>query len=374
MIAMSNIRKFSTTRLVRFMNAHGITFNIRIEGHGEAFKVGEGETPSFTMVFTGLLTYCIFAMSPNLLTFAKLYIDGHVDAEGDWFAFAKVIDKIADKSPSFLEKILGHLAKTLKINIHYGWSPEAFACFLDEMYMQYTSGRHGNTLQESQLDKLKFIAHHLKPEKGQRHLDGGCGWGGLIRYFTEEWDTVSHGVTVASEQAAYARKLAPQGQFFVSDFAGYTPHELYDCATIVGMVEHIPIDRHPEFFRWLSYRLRKGGRAYLQCITRLPTRKVTIRTHLLSMFVFDHELTTVMNLIRLIQKNGFEVKMVEEGHEDYAFTTRQWIEFIRSREAEIKRHLKDDRVYRVLLGYLTMAHLVMADNRCNLHRLVLIKK
>jgi len=98
---MSAIHDFFTAMLSRFMIKHNITCNIRIEGHGEAFISGKGiEAPPFTIVFNGLLAYYIFAASPNLLTMTKLFIDGYVDIEGEWFAFAKIMDKIGDTGPS----------------------------------------------------------------------------------------------------------------------------------------------------------------------------------------------------------------------------------------------------------------------------------
>ncbi|MFH1947566.1 MAG: class I SAM-dependent methyltransferase [Candidatus Magasanikbacteria bacterium] len=143
--------------------------------------------------------------------------------------------------------------------------------------------------------------------------------------------------------------LSSSTEFFITGFEGHVPDEPYDVATVVGMLEHVPITRHPEFFAWLADRMNVDGRVYLQCIIRNPARTAGDRTRFLNQFVFTHELSTLDEIRRMASKAGFEVVEVEEGHEDYAFTTRHWVERIRAHETEIRRLLDDDRVYRILL-------------------------
>ncbi len=366
--------------LSRFMGVHGLTCNFRIvEGHEDTFTIGNRRAkPDCTIVFYRLAHFALFALSPRLLTFAKLFIDGHVEVEGDWFEAAKIVNRFSDHGSSVTERLLGFFASTQSVETHYGWSAEAFGWFLDHPYMQYTCGRLQNgdnqvSLEESQLNKLALIARWLEVKTGQRHLDIGCGWGGLIQYLVEQHGTVSHGVTLAPEQASFARAKVPSAEIFVTGFEDHKPSELYDVATVVGMLEHLPVERHAEFFQYLATAVRQNGRVYLQCITR-TNRPTGDRTRFLNAHVFTHELNSLESLVELAHKAGFTVAKAEEGHEDYAFTTQEWVKRIRAHEVEIRCLLKDDKVYRILLGYLTMGSLSFADNHSNLHRLLLVKK
>lgn len=324
--------------------------------------VGSATIPA-SLVFDNVFAFCLFKLSPRLMTFAMLYINGHVAVEGDWFTAAHFVHGLSDRGRGIIDAVLGLLAQTQKVETYYGWSAEAFARFLDQPYMQYTCGRlqDGNvhvSLEDAQLNKLAFIAEMLAVRPGTRHLDIGCGWGGLLKYLSERHGTISHGVTLALEQARYARIAALGAQVFVTRFEEFVPADLYDVITVVGMLEHLPVSEHATFFERLEQMVRAGGRVYLQCITQ-STRVAGDRTRLLNRYVFAHELNTVQNLQACARGAGFRVDYVEEGHEDYAFTIREWVARIRNHEDEIRESLHDDRVYRILLGYLTMGHCLL---------------
>ncbi|MFH1947521.1 MAG: class I SAM-dependent methyltransferase [Candidatus Magasanikbacteria bacterium] len=209
----SAIRLFFVAMLSRQMGKHGVVFNLKLEGHKETFIVGDRRyVPVCTIVFKNLLTLGIFARSPRLMTFAKLYIDGYIDGEGDWFALARIVNELGDEKPSIIGRLITLLAPTTQsIDVHYGWSAEAFALFLDQPYMQYTCGRLSGddsaNLEQAQLNKLELITRWLKLKHGQRHLDVGCGWGGLMKFFADHYSTTSHGVTLSAEQVDYAHRL-----------------------------------------------------------------------------------------------------------------------------------------------------------------------
>lgn len=363
----------------RYLDKQGLGCWCYVKGHGSSFMVGSHKFLATTIVFESWQAFALLAMYPHLMTFVWLYLTGQVDGKGGWMEFAKIVNRLSVKRPPvFVEKFLARYVFSQET--HYDWSPEAYACFLDDPGMQYTSGRRGEekiyTLESAQLDKLENAVDWLKPQEGERHLDSGCGWGGLIRYFVLNCGTTSHGITISRGQAEFARKrfTDPRAEFHhVTGFEAYTPSEPYDLATVVGMLEHVPVAYHPEFFRWLAGRLRKGGRVYLQCIT--AAAEPTDRVRLLKQHVFEHELNWINDILELARQAGFRVVSVEEDHDDYAFTTWEWVKRIRDRENEILRHLNgDQRVYRTLLGYLTLATLACAEERMHLHRVFLVKE
>lgn len=350
-----------------------------IKGVEPSFPIGDRKSLDCTLVFENRRAFVLLATYPHLMTFTWLYLSGQVDGKGDWMAFAKLVNKLSIKRPPpFIEKLLAR--SELSQQTHYDWSPEAYARFLDDPYMQYTNGRRSEdrlySLEEAQLDKLQNALNGLDPQEGERHLDSGCGWGGLIRFFVENRGTISHGVTISPEQAAFAQNRFSDSRAtfdHVADFSEHAPDELYDLATVVGMLEHVPVARHTEFFEWLAARLRGGARVYLQCLT--AATEPTDRVRLLNKHVFEHELNWIDNILEIATKAGFKVVSVEEGHEDYSFTTWEWVKRIRADKDEILRHLNGDvRVYRTLLGYLTLSSLTLAERRIGLHRVFLVKE
>ena len=231
--------------LSAFFEARRMACDCRVGGYDRTFVLGESQTPNTcTLVFERRRDFIMLALYPYLMTFSWLYLNERVD--GDWMEIAKIVNKLSIKSPP--EPVLKLLQRAqLNQQTHYDWSPEAYACFLDDPYMQYTCGRlvdgRGVSIEAAQVEKLRYAAGWLVPQAGDRHLDSGCGWGGLIRYFIEHFDTNSHGITISPGQAACARERVPSdsAEFFVTSFEGFTPDELYDIATVGGVEVSFPM-------------------------------------------------------------------------------------------------------------------------------------
>ena len=64
------------------------------------------------------------------------------------------------------------------------------------------------TLEEAQQTKLEVTCRKLRLTPGERLLDIGCGWGGLLCYAVRHHGVIGHGVTLSEEQLAFARAKA----------------------------------------------------------------------------------------------------------------------------------------------------------------------
>ena len=72
---------------------------------------------------------------------------------------------------------------------HYDLGNELYSSFLDPD-MQYSCAYFtdpANSLEQAQLDKKAHIAAKLHLKPGQRVLDIGCGWGGMVRHAAREY-------------------------------------------------------------------------------------------------------------------------------------------------------------------------------------------
>ena len=75
--------------------------------------------------------------------------------------------------------------------------------------MQYSCGYFtdwNNSLEQAQRDKLEMICRKLRLQPGERLLDIGCGWGGLICYAAAQYGVVAHGVTLSQTQHDFAQE------------------------------------------------------------------------------------------------------------------------------------------------------------------------
>ena len=57
------------------------------------------------------------------------------------------------------------------------------------------------TLEEAQAAKYDLVARKLDLQPGQRLLDVGCGWGGMVRHAAKEYGVKALGVTLSRQQA-----------------------------------------------------------------------------------------------------------------------------------------------------------------------------
>ena len=62
------------------------------------------------------------------------------------------------------------------------------------------------TLEEAQAAKYDLVARKLDLQPGQRLLDVGCGWGGMVRHAAREYGVRALGVTLSREQAPWAKE------------------------------------------------------------------------------------------------------------------------------------------------------------------------
>src|SRR5262249_35787763 len=89
------------------------------------------------------------------------------------------------------------------ISIHYD-RPSTFYRLFPGATMQYTCAYFrsaDDSLDDAQRQKMDHVCRKLRLRPGQRFLDIGCGWGGLLRHAVKHYGVTGVGVTLAGEQA-----------------------------------------------------------------------------------------------------------------------------------------------------------------------------
>lgn len=219
------------------------------------------------------------------------------------------------------------------IHHHYDVSNEFYELVLGPS-MAYTCAcypHEGATLQEAQAHKFDLVCRKLELQPGQRLLDVGCGWGGMVQHAVEHYGVTALGVTLSGEQASYAQQalkaagLDDRAEIRHLDYRDVTETG-FDAASSIGLTEHIGIKNYPAYFQFLRDKVRVGGRLLNHSITRPDNRHDGLtKGGFINRYIFpDGELTGVGTIISRMQDNGFEIRHVEDLREHYIRTCRAW--------------------------------------------------
>ncbi len=219
----------------------------------------------------------------------------------------KVIQHHYDVSNRFYELVLG--------------PSMTYTCAL------YPTGEE--SLEEAQHAKYDLVARKLNLQQGQRLLDVGCGWGGMVRHAAKEYGVRGLGVTLSREQAEWAtQKNKEEGLDHLVEVRHLDYRAVqetgFDAVSSIGLTEHIGIDQYAAYFGFLRDKLLPGGRLLNHSITR-PDNKPTATGAFIDRYVFpDGELTGSGRVITEMQDAGLEVQHEENLRVHYAKTLGGW--------------------------------------------------
>ena len=186
------------------------------------------------------------------------------------------------------------------------------------------------SLETAQDNKYRLVFDKLRLKPGDRLLDIGCGWGGMVRYAARRGVKVI-GATLSAEQAEWAQKaIADEGlgdlaEVRHSDYRD-VPEGDFDAVSSIGLTEHIGVSNYPAYFGFMRDKLRDGGMLLNHCITRPDNSSRSRAGSFIDRYVFpDGELTGSGKIISKLQDiGGMEVVHEENFREHYAMTLRDW--------------------------------------------------
>ncbi len=225
------------------------------------------------------------------------------------------------------------------VQFHYDLSNDFYARFLDAE-MQYSCAYFPDwtaELEAAQQAKMDMICRKLRLRPGQRFLDIGCGWGGLVCHAARHHGVHAHGVTLSQAQHDFAQakivRLGLQDHVTVDlkDWRALAGE--YDAIASIGMFEHVGAANHAAYFRGVHALLKPRGLMLHHAITRPAKRNDrAFRRHkpeyaAIIRYIFPGgELDHIGSTLAKLERFGFEVHDVEGWREHYARTTRLWCE------------------------------------------------
>ncbi|MBA4063676.1 MAG: class I SAM-dependent methyltransferase [Isosphaera sp.] len=251
------------------------------------------------------------------------------------------------------------------ISYTYDLPGEFYRLFLDKN-LQYTCGyfasadEHQDIAQERKLD---YVCRKLRLKPGEKYVDFGCGWGGLVIHAAKHYGVHATGVTLAGEQAKWCERAVDEAgvrdrvKIVYADYRDFRAPGEYDKASSVGMGEHIGVKNLPVFFAKVFECLRPGGAYLHHSITLRPLTPYPRWTAFARKYVFPNgELQTVLRVQESAALAGFEIRDVENLREHYVLTLENWVRKLEAnREAVLK--VVGEVTYRIFRIYMAGATL-----------------
>jgi cyclopropane-fatty-acyl-phospholipid synthase len=309
------------------------------------------------------------ATAPGELGLARAYVSGDVDLHGvhpgDPYELLKALaDKMDFKRPP--ARVLANIVRSIgfehlkpiapppqealprwrriaegmrhsktrdaeAIHHHYDVSNTFYEWVLGPS-MTYTCACYPSpdaSLEEAQDNKYRLVFDKLRLDEGDRLLDVGCGWGGMVRYAARN-GVKAIGVTLSKEQAAWAQKaIADEGLTDLAEVRHGDYRDIaetdFDAVSSIGLTEHIGVHNYPSYFGFLQSKMRTGALLLNHCITRPDNRAMANAGGFIDRYVFpDGELTGSGRIITEAQDVGLEVVHEENLRHHYALTLRDW--------------------------------------------------
>jgi cyclopropane-fatty-acyl-phospholipid synthase len=350
--------------------------------------------------------------SPGELGFARAYVAGDLDLEGDIFAGLALRDRLPNVKlhPQHLLAVARQLGwrnvrplppppeearlhgrrhsvarDRAAIAHHYDVSNDFYRLFLGPS-LTYSCAVFSNddmSLEDAQASKYELVSRKLDLQPGMRLLDVGCGWGGMVMHAAQAHDVSAVGITVSSRQVELASKrvaeagLADRVSIRSQDYRLVTDGP-FDAISSIGMFEHVGEARLAEYFSKLYDLLPPGGRLLNHGISRPPGPDGKVRAKFkrggfIDRYVFpDGELHEIGRVVSIVQQAGFEVRHVESLREHYAKTLRHWVANLEARWDEAVELVGQPRA-RIWRLYMAGSAVNFEANRTQIHQVLAVK-
>ena len=251
------------------------------------------------------------------------------------------------------------------IHAHYDLGNQFYRLWLDPT-MNYSSawfeGERSGDLVNAQWAKVRRALNEAGVKEGDRVLEIGCGWGALAECAAREFGATVTGVTLSSEQLAWAQKrlsdaglpgdLRYQDYRALNDSASDGP---FDAVVSIEMFEAVGREYWPSFFETLKAQLKPGGSACIQSITIRDDlfERYVKSTDFIQQYIFPGGLLPSPSAFRAAAaKAGLSVVNELDFGLDYAETLRRWRDRFLSQEGPVRRLGFDTRFMRIWEFYL----------------------
>lgn len=251
------------------------------------------------------------------------------------------------------------------IHAHYDLGNAFYQLWLDPT-MNYSSAwfqTHEQDMVSAQHAKVRRALQLAGVKPGDRVLEIGCGWGALAEKAVTEFGASVTGVTLSTEQLAYARQRVPQADLRLQDYRDIQDGP-YDAICSIEMVEAVGREYWPTYFQSVARLLKPGGQACIQSIViqdELFERYIR-GTDFIQQYVFPGGCLPSPSTFRTeAERAGLEVVDQFAFGLDYARTLREWRDRFMHEQDRVLQQGFDQRFLRIWEFYLAYCEAAFAE-------------
>ncbi|WOB08910.1 class I SAM-dependent methyltransferase [Piscinibacter gummiphilus] len=255
-------------------------------------------------------------------------------------------------------------ADARQVQFHYDVSDDFYALWLDErrVYSCAYWKDPAMTLDGAQAAKLDHICRKLMLREGERFLDIGAGWGGLLLWAAEHYGVRADGITLSKNQHAHVNRLIDErgvrGRVTMTlcDYRDLPEAEPYDAIASVGMFEHVGHANLPVYFHQVRRLLKPGGLLMNHGITAGGTRNHQLGAGMgdfIERYIFPGgELVHLSHVLKVTSEAALEPVDVENLRPHYARTLWAWSDRLEAHLARAREFTRESvvRAYRLYLA------------------------
>jgi cyclopropane-fatty-acyl-phospholipid synthase len=341
-----------------------------------------GGAPRITIRLTSPAVFGMM-LRGDIAGLGDAYAKGLIDAEGSSDDIAAVGIAIAESIGR--SRWIGRFATLLRhqarhsrrgdaadIAYHYDVSNAFYALWLDRS-MVYSCAyfrSESETIDAAQENKLEHICRKLRLREGERFLDIGCGWGGLVFWAARRFGVKATGVTLSRQQYEFCTEriksagLATSVRILLQDYRDLEGQGCYDKIASVGMYEHVGIANLPIYFATIARLLAPGGMLLNHGIATNGANDRPVGPpgcDFIDRHVFPGgEIPHLSTVVRAMCRSNLEPVDIEDLRPHYALTLRHWV---RRLEAEAETAILLGGMERYRLWRIYLAGMAQAFDR-----------
>lgn len=389
-------------------NCHPRNFAVRL-WDGTTWEAERGKPPRFTLVIRSPGALRRMFRHPDELSLGEAYIYDDFDIEGEiqeafcladyLFVTRHTLADLIRLQAQFLalptDERRRHRERQAQlqgaphsesrdrqaVTYHYNISNDFYRLWLDERMIYSCAYFKGpdDSLDTAQQQKLDYLCRKLRLQEGERLLDIGCGWGGLVLHAVQHYGVTAYGITLSRPQAELAaeriRAAGLEGRCRVAlqDYRDLDETETYDKIVSVGMVEHVGKARLADYFDKAWRLLRRGGVFLNHGIAVNAGQPFPRGPSFVDRYVFpDGELLPISATIETAERCGFDLRDLENLREHYARTLDHWVRRLEARHEEA-RSVASEALYRIWRLYMAGSAYNFRLGRLNLFQTIFVK-
>ena len=221
------------------------------------------------------------------------------------------------------------------ISLHYDLGNEFFSTWLDKT-LTYSCGifnSSSESLEKAQINKYNKLIDMVKPKRGDKILEIGCGWGGFAEHVAKNYDIKLDCITISKKQFLFTkeriRKAGLNHKVNVQMLDYREVKNKYDIIVSIEMIEAVGEKYLDKYFSTIKENLSSGGRGAIQAIIIKDElyNRYRNKEDFIQKYIFPGGfLPSFKSLNKLSQNSGLKIDEYQLYGSHYSNTLQKWRE------------------------------------------------